>query len=367
MFYRLRGVALVLAVLTAGCGDDAPTAPTPTTPGTIAVALLSCPPSVERQSVDALPVTISWDLPTVAGIPVDKGSCSPVSGSAFPIGTSTVVCTADQTTLASSCSFSITITPPDPTLRFTRFMAFGDSITEGFIRPGVLPPAVTPREIAALLRAAVGRPIPGISNAVQPLNAYPAQLHNLLTSAYATQLISVANEGLSGERASEGVSRLTASLLAGQPEVLMLFEGFNDIDDTPNNVASIAADLRSMALNAQGRGVEVLLTTLTLVTDAREESTRHAGDDHRAQCRDPRHGRRARSRRCRRLVRRAGRCARYHRGRRIPSHRHRIPPDGGHFLRRDRVPLRHPRSSPLAHGAVTDGHFTYFFGHRCVW
>ena len=272
MFYRLRAVALVLAVLTAGCGDDTPTAPTPTTPGTIAVALLSCPPSVERQSVDALPVTISWDPPTVAGIPVDKGSCSPVSGSAFPIGTSMVVCTADQTSLASSCSFSITITPPAPTLRFTRFMAFGDSITAGEVGDSVLPPGVTAREILARLRAVRGRPIPGTSNAVQPLNAYPAQLHNLLTSAYATQLISVANEGLSGERASEGVSRLTASLLAGQPEVLMLFEGFNDIDDTPNNVASIAADLRSMALNAQGRGVEVLLATLTPVTDAREES-----------------------------------------------------------------------------------------------
>ena len=272
MFYRLRAVALVLAVLTAGCGDDTPTAPTPTTPGTIAVALLSCPPSVERQSVDALPVTISWDPPTVAGIPVDKGSCSPVSGSAFPIGTSMVICTADQTSLASSCSFSITITPPAPTLRFTRFMAFGDSITAGEVGDSVLPPGVTAREILARLRAVRGRPIPGTSNAVQPLNAYPAQLHNLLTSAYATQLISVANEGLSGERASEGVSRLTASLLAGQPEVLMLFEGFNDIDDTPNNVASIAADLRSMALNAQGRGVEVLLATLTPVTDAREES-----------------------------------------------------------------------------------------------
>ena len=272
MFYRLRAVALVLAVLTAGCGDDTPTAPTPTTPGTIAVALLSCPPSVERQSVDALPVTISWGPPTVAGIPVDKGSCSPVSGSAFPIGTSMVVCTADQTSLASSCSFSITITPPAPTLRFTRFMAFGDSITAGEVGDSVLPPGVTAREILARLRAVRGRPIPGTSNAVQPLNAYPAQLHNLLTSAYAPQLISVANEGLSGERASGGVSRLTASLLAGQPEVLMLFEGFNDIDDTPNNVASIAADLRSMALNAQGRGVEVLLATLTPVTDAREES-----------------------------------------------------------------------------------------------
>ena len=198
-------------------------------------------------------------------------SPSTTNMAAFPIGTSTVVCTADSTSLASSCSFSITITPPDPTLRFTRFMAFGDSITAGKVGDSVLPPGVTAREILARLRAVRGRPIPGISNVVPPLNAYPAQLHNLLTSAYATQLISVANEGLSGERASEGVSRLTASLLAGQPEVLMLFEGFNDIDDTPNNVASLAADLRSMALNAQGRGVEVLLATLTPITAVYED------------------------------------------------------------------------------------------------
>ena len=283
MFSRLRGVALVLAVLTAGCGDDAPTAPTPTTPGTIAAALMSCPPSVERQSVDALPVTISWDLPTVAGIPVDKSSCSPVSGSAFPIRTSTVICTPDQRTLASSCSFLITITPPDPKLRLTRFMAFGDSITAGVVGDSFLPPGVTASEILARLRVAGGRPIPGTSNAaVQPLNSYPARLRNLLTQTYATQLITVANEGLPGERVAQGVSRLTASLLAEQPEMLMLFEGFIDIDvalllrpaddDTPNSVALIAADLRRMALNAHGRGVEVVLATLTPVTDTREES-----------------------------------------------------------------------------------------------
>ncbi|MCH7749384.1 MAG: HYR domain-containing protein [Acidobacteria bacterium] len=236
---------------------------------------------MERQSVDALPVTISWDLPTVAGIPVDKSSCSPASGSAFPIGTSTVTCTPDQTTLASSCSFSITITPPDPKLRFTRFMAFGDSITEGFIRPGLLPPGVTPHEIVALLRAARGRPIPEISNAVQPLNAYPVQLQNLLTAAYATQLITVANKGVSGEETAQGVSRITSSLLSVQPELLLLLEGFNDIsaafvnrpagDTTPISIATIAANLRSMVLNAQGHGVEVLLATLTPVTELFED------------------------------------------------------------------------------------------------
>ena len=226
--HRLRGTALILAVLTAaGYGDDpSPTGPTPI-PGTPTAAIMSCPPSVERQSVDAQPVTISWDLPTVAGSPVDKASCSPVSPAAFPIGTSTVTCTADQPTLASSCSFSVTITPPDRKLRFTRFMAFGDSITLGFVHT-LLPAGVTVDEILALLRTG-GPSNPGISSAVDLLNAYPAQLHNLLTPAYPTQQISVANEGKGCERTVNGVSRLTSSLLSVQPEVLLLFEGFNDL------------------------------------------------------------------------------------------------------------------------------------------
>ena len=241
---------------------------------------MSCPPSVERQSVDARPVTLSWNLPTVAGIPVDKSTCSPVSGTAFPIGMSSATCTADQPTLASACSFSITITPPDPKLRFTRFMAFGDSITEGFLRT-FLAPGVTAVEIPALLRTG-GRPNPGISTAVDLLTAYPAQLQNLLTPPYATQHISVTNEGRSGELTGEGVSRLTSSLLSVQPEVLLLFEGFNDLffalvierragDDTPASVAPIAADLRGMVANARGRGVEVLLATLTPVDDVFED------------------------------------------------------------------------------------------------
>ena len=268
--------ALLLAILTLGCGDDdSPTAPTVTTPSTPTVAFMSCPPSVSRQSVDALPVTVSWNLPTVAGIPVDKSTCSPVSGTAFRIGTSSVTCTADQPALASACSFSITITPPDSKLRFTRFMAFGDSITEGFLRAFL--PGMTALDIPALLRTG-GRPNPGFRTAVDLLTAYPAQLQNLLTPAYATQQITVANEGRSGELTEEGVSRLTSSLVSVQPEVLLLFEGFNDLflamvikratgDDRPVSVAPIAANLRSMAANARGRGVEVLLATLTRVDD----------------------------------------------------------------------------------------------------
>ena len=356
---QLPRLALVLAVFTVGCSDgDSPAAPTPTPPGAPAAALMSCPPSMQRQSLDALPVTTTWDLPTVAGIPVDKGSCSPASGTAFPIGTSSVTCAADETALAGSCSFSVTITPPDlfcppsvarqsvdglpvpiawdpptvmgisddevscspasgtafpigsstvtctvdwtalttadqppppsscsfsvvvtppdPTLRFTKFMAFGDSITEGVVNDPFLPPGVSARDLRTLLHAGGGRPMPGISSAVQPQNSYPTQLQRLLTPAYPTQLITVANEGRGGERTDQGVSRITSSLLTVRPDVLLLLEGVVDIDlavvitppgdTTPIDVAPFAAFLRSMVTTAQGLGVEVLLATLTPVT-----------------------------------------------------------------------------------------------------
>jgi lysophospholipase L1-like esterase len=280
MLDRLRLSALVMTILAAGCASDPPTAPTPLpTPGSPVAALMSCPVSVSRQSLDALPISITFGLPTVAGIPVDKGSCAPVSGTAFPIGTSTVTCTADFPEFAEACSFSIAITPPDEKLRFTRYMAFGDSITEGVVGASFLPSGVSMRDIPAMFRAGA-RTIPGIARIIEPLSAYPAQLQNLITPAFPTQQFVVANEGVSGEKAVEGALRINASLLATQPDVMMLFEGFNDINlalltqpaGTTISITPIANALRTIVTTAQGRGVEVLLATLTPVSDARELS-----------------------------------------------------------------------------------------------
>ncbi|MDA1094599.1 MAG: GDSL-type esterase/lipase family protein [Acidobacteria bacterium] len=282
MFNRLRLGGLVATLLVAGCSSDAPTAPTPLpTPGAPMAALMSCPVSVSRQSLDALPVSISYERPTVAGIPVDKGSCAPVSGTAFPIGTSTVTCTADFPEFAESCSFSIAITPPDEKLAFTRYMAFGDSITEGRVGASFLPSGVSMRDIPAMLRAGA-RQIPGIAHAIEPLSAYPTLVHNMLALAYPTQQFVVANRGLAGERAAQGVLRINSALLATQPDVLMLFEGYNDINlallerplgsTADVNVTPIANALRSIITTAQGHGVEVLLATLTPVSDRRELS-----------------------------------------------------------------------------------------------
>jgi lysophospholipase L1-like esterase len=224
-------------------------------------------------------MVVTWDPPTVAGIVVDKGACAPVSGTDFPLGESTVTCTADESALASACSFSVTITAPS--LRFTKFMAFGDSITAGEVGANRALGAMA-RQFRGLLHAAGGRKIAGIPHVVQPLSAYPAQLQTLLTSTYRHQSFIVANEGRPGERAEQGVSRLNAALRSYQPEVLLLLQGIVDIDlaivtrpksdTTPIDVAPIVASLQSMVRNAQDRGVVVLLATLTPVIDDQDKS-----------------------------------------------------------------------------------------------
>ena len=358
------GIAFVFAVLPLACTSEAPTAPTPPPSGPGTAGLMSCPPSIELQSVNASPLPVSWEPPKMDGLTVDKSFCSPISGSTFPVGTSTVTCRPDQTALAnscsfsvvvnppeiscppsiaeqsvdwlpmiinwdlpaipgvavdqipcspasgtafpvgsftvtctadwaaltetaeqappdSSCSFSISVNPPDSTLRYTRYMAFGDSITAGAVGRVLRDPRVRSGELTTTARRKPDPSIPGISYLILPMSSYPTQLQNLLIPTYASQTINVSNEGLPGERAQNGVSRLTASLLANQPEVLLLLEGYNDIDlaritrspgdDTPISVAAIANDLRSMVLIAKGLNVEVLLATLTPVTDAREQ------------------------------------------------------------------------------------------------
>ena len=91
------------------------------------------------------------------------------------------------------------------------------------------------------------------------------------------------NQGVSGERAAEGISRIKLALDAFQPDVLLLLEGINDLnlalvlhppdDPSPISVGTFADYLRGMVLDAESRGVEVLLATLTPVSDARENGS----------------------------------------------------------------------------------------------
>jgi len=237
---RVARSSLVLLVLTAtlglaACGPP-PTAPDPTGP------VVGCPSPVTAQSPDDGPVSVSFASATFQGgvAPVTL-SCTPASGTAFQVGTTTVTCTAtDSRARANSCSFAITVRPV-PALTFTRFLAFGDSLTEGVINP---PGAVFPNE------------------------AYPLKLQGLLAQRYTRQSMTVINAGIAGEQACcdsqhsiGGRRRLPDVLSRQRPDVVLLMEGTNDLLETDGFARGISA-LEQMVVDARSRGTLVFIATI---------------------------------------------------------------------------------------------------------
>ena len=92
--------------------------------------------------------------------------------------------------------------------------------------------------------------------------AYPRVLQSLLASRYPAQSIVVSNEGKSGETVGEGKLRLPGVLTADVPQVLLLQEGANDINQAHPPVDTIVANLRVMIRGARGRGITVIIGTL---------------------------------------------------------------------------------------------------------
>lgn len=167
-------------------------------------------------------------------------ACTPASGSAFAVGASIVLCTVtDAIQRSAACAFSVTVAPPIPRLSFTRFVAFGDSITEGNLTFGRM-----------LL-------IPS------PSFSYPFRLQLRLTERYATQTFDVLDEGIGGERIEKGVSRLPGVLITDNPEVLLLMEGVNNLNtDGASAIPAIVEGLRSMIRTTRNRRIPVLIATL---------------------------------------------------------------------------------------------------------
>jgi len=121
-----------------------------------------------------------------------------------------------------------------PQLRFTRFVAFGDSITEG--------------------KLATGEP---------PQTPYPAGLRQMLVSRYSSQEFTVVNAGLGSETTGGGVGRLSGVLSANNPQVLLLFEGVNDLSGgNASAIGPMVSSLGNMVNQAKGRGVVPMLATL---------------------------------------------------------------------------------------------------------
>lgn len=136
----------------------------------------------------------------------------------------------------------------------TTYVAFGDSITEGF---GDDPS-----------RAKKG---------------YPPRLEALLQQR--GQSAEVRNEGLGGETVQEGVSRITRVLQPGD-DVLLLMEGTNDI--TPQKVSNetIISDLDRIAEKAEDRGLTVVHATVIPRVDANYDASNIVTGDYNGRVRE---------------------------------------------------------------------------------
>lgn len=216
-----------------GACSSAP-APTPITDS----PKITCPPS---QTVAAPPpAVVTYASPAVVGglAPITI-VCSPSSGSSFSLGVTTVTCTAlDAQRRSDSCGLTVTVTPPVPRISTTRFVAFGDSITEGKFGPADY----------------TGDP--------QFPDAYARVLYQLLRDRYTAQDIYMFDRGFGGEQVvTAGMSRLPGVLTADTPQVLLLLEGVNDlINGRP--IAAVIDGLRTMVREAKGRGIVVFIGTL---------------------------------------------------------------------------------------------------------
>lgn len=224
----------------AGCGSS-PTAPPPTP----AAPTVSCPASVTLESPENTPLPAGFAVPTASGgqSPVSV-SCSAQPGALFPLGTTTVSCTAtDALQRTATCSFAVTIAPT-PRISKTKFLTFGDSITDGRCGPG-------------------GR----------TCTPYADRLATLLRARYMQQTFTVIESGIPGETASDditessvstnGQDRLGPELTQYSPEVLLLMEGTNDLFFRQEEGVTLALQaLNRMIDIAQSRGVQVFIATI---------------------------------------------------------------------------------------------------------
>ena len=209
---------------------------------------MSCPESLVRDATSPQGTDVHFESPQpTGGVPPYAVECTPGSSNVFPIGESTVTCKAtDAALVQTSCAFLVTVRVAQ-TLRFTRYLAFGDSITDGSI------------SLRPLIMLA------------EP-DGYPYKLRDMLTQGYPTQTFDVSKSGVGGETTVQGALRLPGELDRVHPEVMLLLEGVNAVR-TLRTSAQVAA-IRSMLAAARARQVEVLIATVMPISAAREADHR---------------------------------------------------------------------------------------------
>ena len=246
---RLLYCTVIAVLFSAGCSNSTtgptPPPPPPPPPG----PTLACEEGISRSTISADGMSISFPTPEAreGQSPVNV-NCSPASGSTFPIGQTTVSCTAtDALNRQASCQFSVTVARA-PQLQRVRFMAFGDSITAG--------------EVTFPVSGGFG--LTSGKQVLVPSAAYPTVLLRLLQTRYSFQAdsIIVSNQGVGGERAAAARARFFTAMNTVRPDVVLLWEGHNDIPLGEDGAASTAAnEVRIMAAEGRARGARVFIAT----------------------------------------------------------------------------------------------------------
>lgn len=230
----LSNITFLTALLaaTAACGGKTPIQPDPPAPK----LELACPVGILRNATSSQGTDVHFDAPTPTGGRAPYSvQCEPGSGGVFAIGETAVRCTAtDADNTQASCTFPVTVRAPQ-TIAKTKFMAFGDSITEGVV------------SLAPLVM-------------LGPPDTYPFRLEQMLRERYPIQDILVANRGEAGERTNQGVLRLPGLLDVERPEVLLLLEGVNAVRAL--SASRQEQYLQTMITDAKKRDADVLIATV---------------------------------------------------------------------------------------------------------
>ena len=150
---------------------------------------------------------------------------------------------------------AVPVAVPAPLISATRYVSFGDSITEGKLGPSVY------------------------HGDDRFPDSYSGVLYNLLVQRYTAQAFEVFAAGFGGECAQvclpNGVSRLPGVLNADTPQVLLLQEGANDLNVLGSAaIPGLVSGLRAMTMEARSRGIIVFLGTLL----PQRRGGSHAGD-----------------------------------------------------------------------------------------
>ena len=222
-----------VACFVAACGSPMEPGPNPGAP------VITCPANLTVHGVSGAGQTVTYPPATATGgsAPVTV-TCTPGSGGSFNVGTTAVSCTAvDTSARQAQCSFTVTLTPM--LLGVTKYLAFGDSLTEGQNgRPGLLG-----------------------ERFIDVPNAYPTKLQSMLNVEYPGQGIVVPNYGRGGEAVGDAANaRLKDALSSEKPGAVLILDGYNNLL-FPCAAGLPATDACSQAIVDVAFGVRDLIRT----------------------------------------------------------------------------------------------------------